>query len=68
MFVGLTAGSVFLTWMYHGTGRSIALVALWHTCFNLVTATTAGNGAPAAAASTVVMVVAVLIAIRGWRR
>jgi len=66
--LGLTAGSVFLTWMYHGTGRSIALVALWHTCFNFVTATTAGNGAPAAPASTLVMVAAVVVAGRGWHR
>jgi membrane protease YdiL (CAAX protease family) len=67
-FVGLTAGSVLLTWLYQGSGRSIALVALWHAAFNLVTATEAGSGVPAAAASTLVMVAAVIIAVREWRR
>jgi membrane protease YdiL (CAAX protease family) len=67
-FVGLTAGSVLLTWLYQGSGRSIAIVALWHATFNMVTATTAGSGVPAAAASTVVMVAAVVIGVRDWRR
>jgi membrane protease YdiL (CAAX protease family) len=67
-FVGLTAGSVLLTWVYHGSGSSIAIVALWHTAFNMVTATQAGNGVPAAAASTVVMLAAVVIGVRDWRR
>lgn len=67
-FVGLTAGSVVLTWVYHGSGSSIAIVALWHTAFNMVTATEAGNGVPAAAASTVVMLAAVVIGVLDWRR
>jgi membrane protease YdiL (CAAX protease family) len=67
-FVGLTAGSVLLTWLYQGSGRSIAIVALWHATFNMVTATAAGNGVPAAAASTLVMVAAVVIGVRDWRR
>lgn len=62
-FIGLTAGSVLLTWLYEGSGRSIALVALWHSVFNLVTATDAGAGVPAAAASTLVMAAAVAIGI-----
>jgi len=42
----------------------VALVALWHAAFNVVTATTAGAGTPQAAASTVVMVGAVVLALR----
>jgi hypothetical protein len=57
---------VLLTWLYQGSGRSIAIVALWHATFNMVTATAAGNGAPAAAASTLVIVAAVVIGARNW--
>jgi len=42
----------------------VALVALWHAAFNGVTATTAGAGTPQPAASTVVMVGAVALALR----
>lgn len=66
--LGLTAGSVLLTWVYRGSGSSIAIVALWHAAFNMVTATEAGNGVPAAAASTVVMLAAVVIGVLDWRR
>jgi len=66
-FVGLTAGSIVLTWLYRGSGRSIALVALWHASFNMVTATEAGSGVPAAVASTLVMAAALIIAVRDWR-
>ena len=31
--VGLTAGSVVLTYLYRGSGNSILLVAAWHTAF-----------------------------------
>ncbi len=62
--VGLLAGSVLLTWLYRGSGRSILLVAVWHTVFNVATATDATAGVPAGVASTVVMVAAVVIA---WR-
>lgn len=66
--VGLTAGSVLLTWLYQGSGQSIAIVALWHAAFNMVTATDAGAGVPQMVASTVVMVAAVAIGVREWRR
>jgi len=59
-FLGLTAGSILLSWLYRASGYSVAIVALWHTTFNLVTATEAGSGAPAAAASTIVMVAAAI--------
>ncbi len=66
--VGLTAGSLVLTRLYLSTGRSIALVAAWHTAFNLTSATDATAGAAAAVSSTLVMVAAawiVLVDLRG---
>ncbi len=66
--VGLLAGSVLLTWLYAGSGRSILLVAVWHTVFNVATATEATAGTAAAVSSTVVMVAAVVIAWHTRRR
>lgn len=66
--LGLCAGSLVLTRMYVGSGRSILLVAVWHTAFNLTTATTATQGLPAAITSTAVMVAAVVVLVRARRR
>jgi membrane protease YdiL (CAAX protease family) len=66
--IGLTAGSVFLTWMYTGARHSILIVALWHTAFNLSTATDAAKGVSAAATSTVVMIAAGVIVLVWWRQ
>lgn len=60
--VSITAGSVVLTWVYLGSGRSIWVVALWHTAFNLVTATEAGGGLAAPVVSAAVIVAAVVLA------
>ena len=67
---GLLSGSVFLAWLYRGSGRSILLVALWHTAFNFTTATTAAAGVTAAVVSTVVIVAAVVTLCfpSTWRR
>jgi membrane protease YdiL (CAAX protease family) len=65
--VGLTAGSVVLTWLYRGSRRSILLVAAWHTAFNFTSATPAASGTVAAISSTVVMVAAVIVLIVDWR-
>jgi membrane protease YdiL (CAAX protease family) len=62
--IGLYAGSVMLTWLYAASGRSILVVALWHTTYNFTSATSAMNGLPAAVTSTAVMVVATLVIIR----
>lgn len=53
-FLGLLAGSVVLTWLYRGSGGSVLLVALWHTPFNLVTATPGTSSTVAPVVSTVV--------------
>ena len=65
---GLLAGSVVLTRLYVGSGRSVLLVALWHTAFNLCTATTATQGLAAAITSTAVVVAAVVVLVRAGRR
>ena len=62
--LGLLAGSVVLTRLYVGSGRSVLLVALWHTAFNFTTATTATQGLSAAITSTAVMVAAVVVLVR----
>lgn len=67
-FVGLGFGSVVLTWMYRSAQRSILIVALWHSAFNLATATRASAGVAAAVASTAVMIGGVVVAIRRHAR
>jgi membrane protease YdiL (CAAX protease family) len=59
--VSITAGSVVLTWMYLGSGGSIWIAALWHTMFNLVTATEAGADLAAPVLSAVVVATSVLL-------
>jgi uncharacterized protein len=59
--IGLTAGSVVLTWIYRGSGRSILLVAALHTAFNLASATEATGFVVGAVASAVVIFGAVSI-------
>ncbi len=66
--VGLLAGSVVLTRLYVGSGRSVLLVALWHTAFNFTTATTATQGLSAAITSTAVIVAAVVVLVRARAR
>jgi membrane protease YdiL (CAAX protease family) len=62
--LGLCAGSVVLTRLYVGSGRSVLLVAVWHTAFNLTSATAATQGLSAAVTSTAVMVAAVVVLVR----
>jgi membrane protease YdiL (CAAX protease family) len=59
--VGLTAGSVVLTWIYRGTGNSILLAAAWHTAFNLTAATEATGAVVGAVTSTAVIIGAVVL-------
>lgn len=63
---GIFAGSIVLTWLYEGAGCSVLLVALWHTSFNLGSATRAAEGVIAALVTVFVIVSAFVIA-RGWR-
>ena len=66
--LGLLAGSVVLTRLYVGSGRSVLLVALWHTAFNFTSATTATQGLSAAITSTAVIVAAAVVLANGRRR
>ena len=66
--LGLYAGSIVLTWLYAAGGRSILLVALWHTAYNFTSATAVTDGLPAALTSTVVMLAAVVIVVHALRR
>lgn len=55
-FVGLTCGSIVLTWLYDGSGGSILLVAVWHGLYNLVAGTAAAHGTLGALVTILVMV------------
>jgi membrane protease YdiL (CAAX protease family) len=61
--IGLFAGAVLLTWLYNSAKDSILIVAIWHACFNFVTASTADTGALPAVLSTIVIVWAVVVII-----
>ena len=60
--VGLYAGSIEPTWLYVASGRSILVVAPWHTADNFTSATSAMNGLPAA------VVVVILLENGPWAR
>jgi len=66
--LGLLAGSVVLTRLYVGSGRSVLLVALWHTAFDLATGTTATRGLATAITSVAVIVTAAVVLANGRRR
>ena len=61
--LGLTAGSIVLGWLFNRSGGSVALVAVWHACFNMVSATAAAGGLAAAIITTVVMIQAVVLVV-----
>jgi membrane protease YdiL (CAAX protease family) len=65
---GLICGAFALAAIYIGSGQSILFVAVWHALYNMVVATSAGAGTPAAVASTIVMIWGVLVAIRRSRQ
>ena len=61
--LGLTAGSILLGWLYNRSGGSVALVAVWHAGFNLVSATAAATGLLAAVVTSAVMAAAVALVV-----
>ena len=62
--IGLFAGAVLLTWLYNSTKDSILMVAIWHGCFNFMTASTAETGFLPAILSLIVIFWAVFVIIR----
>lgn len=61
--VGLVAGSIVLTWIYRGSGRSVLLVAAWHTAFNLTSATE-GTGDLVAPLTSVLVIAGAIWVLR----
>jgi uncharacterized protein len=59
--IGLFAGAIVFTWLFNSSNGSILLAAIFHGCFNFITASNAANGILAAVVSTIVMVWAVLV-------
>jgi uncharacterized protein len=59
--IGLFAGAIVFTWLFNSASGSILIVAIWHGCFNFMSASNAGNGILAAVVSTVVMIWAVVV-------
>jgi membrane protease YdiL (CAAX protease family) len=61
--IGLFAGAVVLTWLYNSTS-SVLMVAIWHGCFNFMTASQAEIGFLPAALSGIVIIWAVVVIVR----
>jgi membrane protease YdiL (CAAX protease family) len=61
--IGLFAGAVVLTWLYNSSPDSILMVAIWHACFNFITASMADVGILQAVMSTIVIVWAVAVIV-----
>lgn len=64
--LGLMCGAVLFTWLFNSSNGSILIVAIWHGCFNFMSASDAGSGVLAAVVSTLVMVWAVVVIL--WFR
>ena len=62
--LGLFAGAVIPIWLYNKARDSILIVAVWHACFNFVTASTVDTGVLPALLRVIVIVWAVLVIIR----
>ena len=61
--IGLFAGSVILTWLYNSAQNSILMVAIWHGCFNFMTASKADIGFLPAVMTALVIIWAVVVII-----
>ena len=63
MGLGLIAGSMILTWLYVGSGRSIWIVALWHLTYNFASASAAGRGAAGSIVYAAIIVWALAVGV-----
>jgi membrane protease YdiL (CAAX protease family) len=62
--IGLFAGSVILTWLYNSTNDSILMAAIWHGCFNFLTASSMDIGLLPAVLSLIVIISAAAVMLR----
>ena len=60
--IGVLCGAVLFTWLYNGTGGSVLMVAIWHTLFDLLSASKAGQDVIPIFISAGVIVFALFIA------
>jgi membrane protease YdiL (CAAX protease family) len=60
--LGLFCGAIVLTWLYNRS-RSVLLVALWHGTYNIISGTSAATGLLAAVSTSLVIVLAVVLAV-----
>jgi membrane protease YdiL (CAAX protease family) len=59
--IGLFSGAIVFTWLFNSAEGSILVVAIFHGCFNYISASSAGNGLLAAIVSTMVIIWAVVV-------
>lgn len=59
--LGIMAGSVVYTWLLNSTKGNLLTAILFHSTFNFITASKAGEGMPAALVSTLVIIWAICI-------
>lgn len=55
----LFSGTIFLSWLFRQSGRNLPTLILWHGAFNLITASTFGNGVMAMGLSMIIMVMSI---------
>jgi CAAX protease family protein len=67
LVIGISLGSIVLTWLVNGSRGSVLPAIVWHTTFNYVTAAPASDPAISAIVTTAVMVWAVIVVLV-WRR
>ena len=65
--LGIAAGALVLAQVTSRTGGSVLAAALWHTAYNMTSATAAGRGLVAAVTTTGVMVWAVVVVLKHLR-
>jgi len=65
---GIACGSLVLARVAHQTCGSVMAAALWHATYNLTSATSAGGGFISAFTTTGVMLWALTLVAREWRR
>ena len=61
--IGLFAGALFLTWLYHRTRGGLLAIVVWHGTFNTLIASEAAAGTIAAAMTTVLMIAVAAIVL-----